>query len=161
MNLTCNKCCNNNKRVFPTSAHNLALSAFAAARRAAARLLLSAGQQSIDISCSPGPQQQTRGSGERQVNGTDRRTDTVYRTTRAVPIIITSETTERSLRLHTSSCFMSFVTVLVSSWIGQMSVSLTDPFHHPPFLAAASRQASCELKLNDDAAISCVSSLPQ
>jgi len=32
----------------------VALPAFAAERRAAARLLLSAGQQSIDISCSPG-----------------------------------------------------------------------------------------------------------
>jgi len=43
-----------------TSADNVTLLAFAAARHAAARLLLSAGQQSIDISCSPDPQQQTR-----------------------------------------------------------------------------------------------------
>ena len=37
--------------------------------------LLSAGRQSVDISCSPGPQQQTRSSGVRRT--TDRRTDTV------------------------------------------------------------------------------------
>jgi len=43
-----------------TSADNVALSAFDTARRAAAQLLLGAWQQSIDISCSPGAQQQTR-----------------------------------------------------------------------------------------------------
>jgi len=52
--------------------------AFAAAR-AAAQLLLSAGppavQQSIDISWPPGPQQQTRSSGVRRPDGTDRQTD--------------------------------------------------------------------------------------
>jgi len=61
-----------------TSADNEALHAFA--RRdatAAARLLLTAAvQQSIDIFCTPGPQQQTRraacGGWDRQ---TDRRTD--------------------------------------------------------------------------------------
>jgi len=41
----------------------VALPAFAAARCAVAWLLLSDGQQSIDISCSPGPQQQTRNNG--------------------------------------------------------------------------------------------------
>jgi len=46
-----------------TSADNVALPAFTAARRAAARLLLSAGQQSVDISCSLDPQQQTRSGG--------------------------------------------------------------------------------------------------
>jgi len=53
------------------------LPAFAAARRAAARLLLSAGQQSIDISCSPGPQQQTCSSRscDRVTGQTDGRTD--------------------------------------------------------------------------------------
>jgi len=39
------------------------LPAFAAVRRAAARLLLTAGHATIDISCPPGPQQQTRRSG--------------------------------------------------------------------------------------------------
>jgi len=38
----------------------VALSVFDTARRAAAQLLLGAWQQSIDISCSPGAQQQTR-----------------------------------------------------------------------------------------------------
>jgi len=38
------------------------LPAFAAERRVAAPLLLSTGQQSIDISCPPGAQQQTRNS---------------------------------------------------------------------------------------------------
>jgi len=56
----------------------VALPAFAAARRAAARLLLTAGppavQQSIDISWLPGPQQQTRSSGVRRPDGTDRQT---------------------------------------------------------------------------------------
>jgi len=51
----------------------VALLAFAAARRAAARLLLTAGQpavqQSIGIFWPPGPQQQTRSSGERRPNG--------------------------------------------------------------------------------------------
>ena len=55
-------------------------------------------QQSIDISCSPGPQQQTRRTLLQQANGTDKQTDrqadgrTPYRfidpTMRAVPIII-------------------------------------------------------------------------
>jgi len=53
------------------SADIVALPAFAAARRAAARLLLSAGQQSIDISCSPRQQQQTRSSGVQWANATD------------------------------------------------------------------------------------------
>jgi len=52
--------------------------AFAAVRRAAARLLLTAGplvvQQSIVISCSPGPQQQMCSSGVR-TGQTDTRTD--------------------------------------------------------------------------------------
>jgi len=49
----------------------VALPAFAgSAHRAAARLLLSAGQQSVDISCSPDPRQQTHSSGVRQANGT-------------------------------------------------------------------------------------------
>jgi len=50
------------------------LPAFAAVRRAAAPLLLRAGQQSIDISCPSGAQQQTRGGG-RMMRQTDRRTD--------------------------------------------------------------------------------------
>jgi len=41
------------------SANNVALPAFAAACCDAAQLLLSTGQQPIDISCLPGPQQQT------------------------------------------------------------------------------------------------------
>jgi len=41
----------------------VALPAFAAMCRAAAQLLLNAGQQSIDISCLPDPQQQTRCGG--------------------------------------------------------------------------------------------------
>jgi len=50
----------------------VALSAFAAERRSAAPLTLSAGQQSIDIFCSPAAQQQTRSSGVRRANnGTD------------------------------------------------------------------------------------------
>jgi len=54
----------------------VALSAFATERRAAAPLLLSAGQQSIDISCPSGAQQQTRSSGVRRTKGgTDRQTD--------------------------------------------------------------------------------------
>jgi len=46
--------------------------AFAAKRRAARRPLLS-----IDISRSPGQQQQTRRTLLQQANGTDRRTDTM------------------------------------------------------------------------------------
>ena len=52
----------------PTSAENVALPAFAAAAPAV--------QQSIDISYSPGPQQQTRRAAQR-ANWTDRRTDAV------------------------------------------------------------------------------------
>jgi len=64
----------------PTSADNVALPAFAAARRAAAPLLLTAGplavQQSTNISRPPGPQQQTLSSGVRRPGGqTDGRTD--------------------------------------------------------------------------------------
>jgi len=63
----------------PTSADNVALPAFAAARRAAARLLLTAHpprvKQSINISCPPGQRQQTRSSSTRLPNGTDRQTD--------------------------------------------------------------------------------------
>jgi len=58
----------------PTSADNVTLFAFAAVRRAAAT--------SIDISCPPGPQQQTRRTlVQRSIDGTDRRTDgrTLYR----------------------------------------------------------------------------------
>ena len=57
----------------------MALPAFAAARRAVAPLLLTAGppavQQSIDISQLPGPQQQTRSCGMRRPDGTDGQTD--------------------------------------------------------------------------------------
>jgi len=57
----------------------VALPAYAAARCAAARLLVTAGpptmQQSIGISWSPGPQQQTRSSGAWQSYGTNGRTD--------------------------------------------------------------------------------------
>jgi len=49
----------------------VALPAFVAAHGVAARLVLSAGQQSIDISCSPGPQQQIRSSGLWWANGTE------------------------------------------------------------------------------------------
>jgi len=61
----------------PTSAVNVTLLAFAAERRAAAPLLLSAGtpamQQSIDMSCpSQGAQQQTGSRGVRWSDGTDR-----------------------------------------------------------------------------------------
>jgi len=64
-----------------TSADNVALPAFAAAGRAAARLLLSAWRPplSIDISCRHGAQQQTRRTWRlRRMMGrtdTDRRTD--------------------------------------------------------------------------------------
>ena len=61
----------------PTSADNMALPAFAAVCFAAVLLLLSAGQQSVDTSCSLGPQQQTCSSRVQQVNGTDRWTYTV------------------------------------------------------------------------------------
>jgi len=54
----------------PTSTDNVAPPAFAAERRAAARLLLDAGppavQQSIDISWQPGPQQQTSATANRE-----------------------------------------------------------------------------------------------
>jgi len=58
----------------------VALPAFAAARRAVARLLLSAGspavQQAIDISWPPVSKQQTRSSGVQRPDWqTDRRTD--------------------------------------------------------------------------------------
>jgi len=57
----------------------VALPAFAAAPRAAARLLLNACapavQQSTDVFCPPGPQQQTRNSSVRWPDGTDGRTD--------------------------------------------------------------------------------------
>jgi len=53
--------------------------AFAAACRAAARLLLTAGppavQQSIDISWLPGSQHKTRSSGVQPPGGTDEHTD--------------------------------------------------------------------------------------
>jgi len=55
-----------------TSADNVALPAFAAARRAAAA---PAEQQSIDISYPPGAQQQTRRTLQQRANETDRRTD--------------------------------------------------------------------------------------
>ena len=64
----------NNSVQLPTSADNVTLLAFAAVRRAAAT--------SIDISCPPGPQQQTRRTlVQRSIDGTDRRTDgrTLYR----------------------------------------------------------------------------------
>ena len=48
----------------------MALPTFAAARRAAATPAV---QQSVDISYTPGPQQQTRRTLLRRVNGTDRR----------------------------------------------------------------------------------------
>jgi len=62
------------------SADYVALPAFAAARRAAAPLLLTAGppavQQSIDVTWLSGPQQQTRTSGvRRQMEQTGRRRD--------------------------------------------------------------------------------------
>jgi len=55
----------------------VALPAFAAVRRAAARLLLTAGHATIDISCPPGPQQQTRRGG-RMLGEADRRTPNRY-----------------------------------------------------------------------------------
>ena len=77
-----------------TSADNVALLSFAAAFRAAVWLLQSAGQQSIDISCSPGPQQQIHSIRVWQANGTDIWMDTVplqdhadtLHTLRAVPM---------------------------------------------------------------------------
>ena len=85
----------------PTSADNVALPAFAAARprRAAAaaasdRVGPVAVHQSIDISWSPGPQQQTRSSGVRRPDETDWQwqtpdscIDTAPHTLRASPII--------------------------------------------------------------------------
>jgi len=54
----------------------VAQTAFAAVCRTAAPLLMSTGQQLIDISCPPGTQQQTLSSSIRQANdGTDRLTD--------------------------------------------------------------------------------------
>jgi len=47
--ITTQVCCE-----LPTSADNVTLLAFAAERRAAAPLLLSAGSEAIDISCLPG-----------------------------------------------------------------------------------------------------------
>ena len=44
-------------------------------QRGAVRILPTLLQQSIDISCSPGPQQQTCSSGVRWSDGTDRQTD--------------------------------------------------------------------------------------
>jgi len=55
----------------PTPAVSVALPAFAAEYRAAAPLLLSAVQQSTDISCRPGAQQQARSSGVRVMGHTD------------------------------------------------------------------------------------------
>jgi len=57
-----------------TSGINVALPAFAAARRAASAPAV---QQSIDISYPPGPQQQHYRTLLQQANGTDRQTDTV------------------------------------------------------------------------------------
>ena len=60
----------------PTSAVNVTLLALVTERRAAAPLLLSAVQQSINTSCPPGTQQQTRNSSVRRANDeTDRQTD--------------------------------------------------------------------------------------
>jgi len=62
----------------PMPPDNVALPAFAAARRVAARLLLTAGppavQQSIDISWQPGPTA-TNPRQRRAATGWDRRTD--------------------------------------------------------------------------------------
>jgi len=56
----------------PTSADNVTLLTFADERRVAVRRA----PLSIDISCPPGPQQQTRHSGmQLSINGTDRQTD--------------------------------------------------------------------------------------
>jgi len=53
----------------------VALPALSAARRAAARLLLTASRAAVDrYLLAPGPQQQTRSSGVRRPYGTDRRT---------------------------------------------------------------------------------------
>jgi len=63
----------------------VALPAFAAAPRAAAA---PAEQQSIDISCPPGPQQQTRRTLLQRSNGADTRTDdgrTQYRFVEPAP----------------------------------------------------------------------------
>jgi len=71
----------------------VALTAFAAERRAAAWLMLTpAVQQSINICWPVGPQQQTRSNSVLQPDGTDRRTpdrclDPAVLTMRAVPII--------------------------------------------------------------------------
>ena len=63
----------------PTSADNVALSAFAAARRAAlVRLLLTTGPLAMHgaaVDQQPGPQQQTRSSDVRRPEGTDGQTD--------------------------------------------------------------------------------------
>jgi len=56
----------------PTSADNVTLLTFADERRVAVRRA----PLPIDISCPPGPQQQTRHSGmQLSINGTDRQTD--------------------------------------------------------------------------------------
>jgi len=56
------------------------LFAFVAERHAEARLLLGAGQQSIDIFCSSGPQQQTRSTecGRGRMGQTEGRTQYRY-----------------------------------------------------------------------------------
>jgi len=64
----------------PTPAANVALPAFAAARRAAAPCCCGAGRAAIDrhlLPTGPGPQQQTRRTQLQRANETDRRTDTV------------------------------------------------------------------------------------
>ena len=60
----------------PTSAVDATLLAFAAERRAAAPLLLTAGRAAVGrYLCPSGAQQQTPSSGVRRANGTDGRTD--------------------------------------------------------------------------------------
>jgi len=85
----------------------VALPAFAAAPRAAARLLLNACapavQQSNDVFCPPGPQQQTRNSSVRWPDGTDGRTldrciDPAPHAARAAPITTSSLDIIKKLR---------------------------------------------------------------
>jgi len=110
----------------------VALPAVAVARRAAARLLLNAEHQSIDISCSTGSQQQTRSRGVRRANGADRRTDghriitwTPSHTVREVTdTIVRRKETHLSdgqcysrLRLHHS---LRFTALSLSSFLSEM-----------------------------------------
>jgi len=104
----------------------VALPAVAVARRAAARLLLNAEHQSIDISCSTGSQQQTRSRGVRRANGADRRTDG-HRIITWTPSHTVREVTDTIVRrkethLSDGQCYRGYVYITHSA--SQLSLSL-------------------------------------